>query len=53
MRFLRNLSKNISCKKVRDHCHYLGKYRGEAQSICNLKFNMPNEIYVASQNGSN
>ena len=22
--------------KVRDHCHYTGKYRGAAQSICNL-----------------
>ena len=53
IRFLRNLSKNISCKKVGDHCHYLGKYRSEAQSICNLKFNVPNEIYVAFQNGSN
>ena len=23
--------------KVRDHCHYIGKYRGAAHSICNLK----------------
>ena len=23
--------------KVRDHCHYTGKYRGAADDICNLK----------------
>ena len=30
--------------KVRDHCHYAGKYRIPAHSICNLKFNVLNEI---------
>ena len=25
-------------KKVRDHCHFTGKYRGAAHNICNLQF---------------
>ena len=28
-------------KRVRDHCHLTGKYRGAAHSICNLKFRLP------------
>ena len=39
--------------KVRDYCHYTGKYRGAVHSICNLKFNVPNEIPVVFHNGSN
>ena len=27
--------------QVRDHCHYPGEYRDAAQSICNLKCNVP------------
>ncbi len=25
-------------KKVRDHCHYAGKFRGAAHNICNLRY---------------
>ena len=36
-----------------DHCHYACKYRGAAHSICNVRFNVPNEIPVVLHNGSN
>ena len=39
--------------KVRGHCHFLGKYRGAAHSICNLRFNVSNEIPVIFLSGSN
>ena len=38
--------------KVRDHCHYTGKYRGAAHSICNLRYRIPKEIPVMFHNGS-
>ena len=28
-------------KKVRDHCHLTGKFRGAAHNTCNLKFRLP------------
>ena len=34
-----NLMKNR--KKVRDHCHFTGKFRGAAHNICNLQFKKP------------
>ena len=27
--------------KVRDHCHYTGKFRGAAHNICNLRYKTP------------
>ena len=27
--------------KVRDHCHFTGKYRGAAHKLCNLQFKKP------------
>ena len=38
--------------KVRDHCHYTGKYRGAARNICNLRYKIPKEIPVVFHNGS-
>ena len=32
--------------KVRDHCHYTGKYRGAAHSMCNLKYSVPRKIPI-------
>ena len=39
--------------KVRDYCHYTGKFRGAAHKICNLMYNTPNEKPVIFHNGSN
>ena len=41
-KILKKFSKDINYEKVRDHCHYTGKYRDAAHSICNLKFNVLN-----------
>ena len=38
--------------KVRDHCHYTGKSREAAHSICNLRYKVPKEIPVVIHNGS-
>ena len=37
--------------KVKDNCHYMGKYRGAAHSICNLKYKIPKEIPIVFRNG--
>ena len=38
--------------KVRDHCHFTGKYRGVAHNVYNLKYKAPKEILVVLHNGS-
>ena len=35
------------------HCHFSGKYRNVTHSICNLRFNVPNETPVSFHSGSN
>ena len=30
-------------QKVKDHCHYTGKYRGVAHNICNLRYKVPKD----------
>ena len=39
-------------KKVRDHCHFTGKFRGAAHNLCNLRHKVPREIPVKFHNGS-
>ena len=38
--------------KVRDHCHYTGKFRGAAHNICNLRYKVPKEIPIVFHNDS-
>ena len=37
-------------RKVRDHCHYTGKYIGAAHSSCNLRYRIPDYIPVVFHN---
>ena len=39
-------------RQVRDHCHFAGKFRGAAHSICNLRYSVPLDIPVIFHNGS-
>ena len=36
----------IKNPKVRDHCHYTGKYRGAAHRNCNLQYKIPSYIPI-------
>ena len=36
--------------KVRDHCHFTGRYRGAAHNKCNLKYRKPNFTPVVFHN---
>ena len=42
----------MSCKKVRDHCHHTGNFRGAAHSERNLRHNVPKKIPTVFDNGS-
>ena len=39
-------------KKVKNHCHYTGKFRGAAHSKCNLNYKVPNNIPIIIHNVS-
>ena len=41
---------NEKNRKVRDHCHYTGLYRGPAHLICNLMYRIPSYIPVVFHN---
>ena len=42
----------IKDRKVRDHCHYTGKYRGATHSNCNLQYKIPGHIPMIFHNPS-
>ena len=42
--------KELGEDKVRDHCHYTGRYRGAAHNKCNLKYRRPNFVPVFFHN---
>ena len=48
--FLEKIDRDKNYQKIRDHCHFIGKWIGPAHSICNLRFNVPNEIPVVFHN---
>ena len=39
-------------KKVKDHCHYIGKFRGAAHSKCNLNYKISKDIPITIHNAS-
>ena len=47
-----NKKEFIKKQKVRDHCHYTGKYRRATHSICNLNYKISKEIPIVFHNGS-
>ena len=47
-----NVVPNENYFKLKDHCHYTGKYRGAAHDICSLRYKIPKEIPVVFHNGS-
>ena len=42
----------INRKKVKDHFHYTGKFRGAAHSKCNLNYKAPKDIPIIIHNAS-
>ena len=41
-------------RKIKDHCHYTGEYRGYVgYSISNLKYSVPKNVSIVFHNGSN
>ena len=41
---------DLNDDKVRDHCHFTGRYRGAAHNSCNLKYKKPKFIPVVFHN---
>ena len=41
---------DVDDEKVKDHCHYTGRFRGAAHNSCNLKYKKPKFIPVVFHN---
>ena len=39
-------------RKIKDHCHYTGKFRGAAHSKFNLNYNISKDIPIIIHNAS-
>ena len=52
-KILKMFANDKNYRKVRNHCHFTGKYRNATHSICKLKFNILNEIPVVFYKDSN
>ena len=39
-------------RKVRDHCHYTGKFKPAPHNDCNLRYKTPKEIPIVFHHGS-
>ena len=48
----KNDKNHINKRKVKDHCHYTGKFRGAAHSKCNLNYKVPKDIPIIIHNAS-
>ena len=46
-------AKDKKYDKVRDDCHYAGKYRGSVHSVCNLEYSVHKKISIVLHNESN
>ena len=49
----KTVCKDKNHRKVRDHCQFTGKHRGDEDFIYNLKSNVSNKIHVVFHNKLN
>ena len=46
------MMKVMKKRKVKDHCHYTRKSRGDAHIKCNLNYKVPKDIPIIIRNAS-
>ena len=52
-KILQKIASDKNYRNVKDHSYVTGKYRNPTHSICDLIFNVPNEIPEVFHNESN